>query len=236
MGPSHYQLKPGEFPAENSATYIGGELIACGTCAMCTTGRPSQCDRRPPVTGSGHDGAFARFVVTAAAGVVAVENGVSLRTAALISVAIEAAASGQLVIGGFPSHTATDAIDRIINLYPPEHRRQVQLALAENLRGVVAQVLLLKSGGGGRLAAREVLLNTPAVASVIAEGRTSQLPMAIEGGRMHGMAPLNDALVGLVQSGAVDVREAYRHAADRTGFLELLKRQGIDTSVLERLA
>ena len=160
----------------------------------------------------------------------------SLRTAALISVAIEAAASGQLVIGGFPSHTATDAIDRIINLYPPEHRRQVQLALAENLRGVVAQVLLLKSGGGGRLAAREVLLNTPAVASVIAEGRTSQLPMAIEGGRMHGMAPLNDALVGLVQSGAVDVREAYRHAADRTGFLELLKRQGIDTSVLERLA
>ena len=62
---------------------VGGELIACGTCAMCTAGRPSQCDRRPPVTGSGHDGAFARFVVTAAAGVVAVEDGVSLRTAAL---------------------------------------------------------------------------------------------------------------------------------------------------------
>jgi twitching motility protein PilT len=81
-----------------------------------------------------------------------------------------------------------------------------------------------------------VLLNTPAVASVIAEGRTSQLPMAIEGGRVHGMVPLNDALVGLVQSRAIDVREAYRHAADRTGFLELLKRQGIDTSVLERLA
>ena len=160
----------------------------------------------------------------------------SLRTAALINVAIDAAAAGQLLIGGFPSHTATDAIDRIINLYPAEVRQQVQLALAENLRGVVAQVLLLKSGGGGRLAAREVLLNTPAVASVIAEGRTSQLPMAIEGGRVHGMVPLNDALVGLVQSGAVDVREAYRHAADRTGFLELLKRQGIDTSVLERLA
>ena len=81
-----------------------------------------------------------------------------------------------------------------------------------------------------------MLLNTPAVASVIAEGRTSQLPMAIEGGRVHGMVPLNDALVGLVQSGAVDVREAYRHAADRTGFLALLKRQGIDTSALERLA
>ena len=159
----------------------------------------------------------------------------SLRTAALINVAIEAAAAGQLVIGGFPSHNAAGAIDRIINLYPPEYRRQVQLALAENLRGVVAQVLLRKSGGG-RLAAREVLLNTPAVASVIAEGRTSQLSMAIEGGRMHGMVPLNDALVGLVQSGAVDMREAYRRAADRAGFLALLKRQGLDTSALERLA
>jgi twitching motility protein PilT len=159
----------------------------------------------------------------------------SLRTAALINVALEAAASGQLVIGGFPAHSATATIDRIINLYPPEHRRQVQLALAENLRGVVAQVLLQKSGGG-RLAAREVMLNTPAVASVIAEGRTSQLPLAIEGGRRQGMVPLNDALVGLVQSGSVDVCEAYRHAADRPGFVALLNRMGIDTSSLERLA
>ena len=77
----------------------------------------------------------------------------------------------------------------------PSTRRQVQLALADNLRGVVAQVLLPKTGGG-RVAAREVLLNTPAVASVIAEGKTSQLPMAIEGGRRDGMVPLNDALVG----------------------------------------
>ena len=71
---------------------------------------------------------------------------------------------------------------------------------------------------------------------MIAEGKTSQLPMAIEGGRRYGMVPLNDALVGFVQSGTVDVREAYRRAADRPGFLALLKRQGIDTSVVERLA
>ncbi len=92
----------------------------------------------------------------------------------------------------------------------------MQLSLAHGLRGVVAQVLLKKIGGG-RVAAREVLLNTPAVRSVLAEGKTSQLPLAIEGGRAHGMTPLNDALVGFVQSGAVDVREAYRHAADRPG-------------------
>ena len=159
----------------------------------------------------------------------------SMRTAPLINVALEAAASGQLVIGGFPAHNTTAAVDRIINLYPPENRRQVQLALAENLRGIVAQVLLRKPGGG-RLAAREVLLNTPAVASIIAEGRTSQLPLAIEGGRRQGMMPLNDALVGFVQSGAVDVREAYRRAADRAGFLALLKRMGMDTTPIERMA
>jgi twitching motility protein PilT len=158
-----------------------------------------------------------------------------IRTGLLMNVALEAAASGHLVIGGFSAHNATESIDRIIDLYAPEYARQVQLALADNLRGVVAQVLLPRIGGG-RVAAREVLLNTPAVAGVIAEGKTSQLPMAIEGGRRLGMVPLHDALVGYVQSGVVDVREAYRHVTDRPAFLALLKRQGIDTSVLERLA
>jgi twitching motility protein PilT len=158
-----------------------------------------------------------------------------VRTGALMNLALEAAASGHLVIGGFPAHNATGAVDRIIDLYPPEYRRQVQLSLAQNLRGVVSQVLLRKRGGG-RLAAREVLLNTPAVSSVLAEGRTSQLPLAIEGGRKTGMMPLNDALVGYVQSGAVEVQEAYRRSADRGGFLELLKRQGVDTSAVERFA
>jgi twitching motility protein PilT len=159
----------------------------------------------------------------------------SMRTAPLINVALEAAGSGQLVIGGFPAHNTTAAVDRIINLYPPENRRQMQLALAENLRGIVAQVLLRKTGGG-RLPAREVLLNTPAVAGIIAEGRTSQLPAAIEGGRRQGMLPLNDALAAFVQSGSVDVREAYRRAADRAGFLALLKRLGMDTTAIERMA
>jgi twitching motility protein PilT len=158
-----------------------------------------------------------------------------LRTPGLMNLALDAAASGQLVIGGFPAHNATGAIDRIIDLYPPEYRRQVQLSLAQNLRGVAAQVLLRRITGG-RVAAREVLLNTPAVRSLLAEGKTSQLPLAIEGGRPYGMVPLNDALVGYVQGGVVDVREAYWRAADRAAFLALLKRQGLDTSLIERPA
>ncbi len=158
-----------------------------------------------------------------------------LRTGPLMNVALEAASAGRLVVGGFSAHTAAGAIDRIIDLYAPEYRGQVQLALADCLRGVIVQVLLRKTGGG-RVPAREVLLNTPAVSSLIAEGKTSQLAMAIEGGRRYGMMPINDALVGLVHSGVVDGREAYRRSTDRPGFLAALQRNGIDTSFVERLA
>ena len=158
-----------------------------------------------------------------------------LRTGALVNLALEAAAAGRLVVGGFTAHTATGAVDRVIDLYAPEYHRQVQMALADSLRGVIVQMLLRKVGGG-RLPAREVLLNTPAVSSAIAEGKTSQLPMVIEGGRRYGMMPLNDTLVGLVQNGSVEAREAYRHSADRPSFLAALNRQGLDTSFVERLA
>jgi twitching motility protein PilT len=158
-----------------------------------------------------------------------------LRSAEIVALALEAAQSGRLVIGALTAHTAVEAIDRIVDQTPPERRPKIQLGLAEALRGVVAQVLLRKTAGG-RVAAREVLLNTSAVANLIAEGKTSQLPMALDSGRKHGMVPLNDALVSFVQSGVVDSREAYRQASDRQGFLALLKRQGIDTSFVERLA
>ena len=111
----------------------------------------------------------------------------------------------------------------------------MQTSLAEGLRGVVAQVLLRKVGGG-RVAARELLLNTPPVANLIAEGRIAQIPLALDSGRKHGMVPLNDALVGFVQSGIVDAREAYRKAYERQAFLSVLRREGLDTSFVERLA
>jgi twitching motility protein PilT len=111
----------------------------------------------------------------------------------------------------------------------------VQLAIAGNLRGVISQVLL-KNSVGGRTPAREVLLNTSAVSGILAEGKTASLSTAIEGGRRYGMVPFNDSLMSLVQSGTVDGREAYRHAHDRAGLLAAFRRQGVDTSFLERLA
>jgi twitching motility protein PilT len=158
-----------------------------------------------------------------------------LRSPKVVALALEAMESGHLVIGAMSAHTSTTAIGRIVDQFPHERRDQVQLMLAEGLRGVVSQVLLKKSGGG-RVAAREVLLNTSAIASLIADGRISQLPLALDSGRKHGMVPLNDALAGFVQNGIVDVKEAYRQAFERQAFLAVLRREGVDTSFVERLA
>jgi twitching motility protein PilT len=158
-----------------------------------------------------------------------------LRSAEIVLAAVDAADAGRLVIGSVAAPSTSAAIDRLIEQCPPERRAHVQQALARTLRGVVAQALLRKTGGG-RLAARELLLNTPPVANLIAEGKTHQLPLALDSGRRHGMVPLNDALAAFVQSGATDAREAYRKAFDREGLLNLLKRAGVDTSFVERLA
>src|SRR4029079_9530387 len=158
-----------------------------------------------------------------------------INTTAMLDFAVETAARGHLVIGTCVAHSTTQALDRALGLYPAEKVERTQQALADCLRGVVSQVLPLKAGGG-RIAARGLLLGTPAVRKLIAEGRTSQLDAAMEAGRRHGMASLVDVLAAYVQNGLVDVREAYRHVADRDAFRALLDRRGIDISPIERLA
>ena len=151
-----------------------------------------------------------------------------MRSPEVVRLALEAMEAGHLVIGAVSAHGAATAIGRVLDQAPEERRTQMRLALAEGLRGVVSQVLLRKSSGG-RVAAREVLLNMPSIANLIAEGRISQLPLAIDSGRKHGMVPLNDALAAFVQSGVVDVKEAYRKAFERQAFLAVLRREGVDT-------
>jgi twitching motility protein PilT len=157
-----------------------------------------------------------------------------VRSAEVMAVALDAAESGRLVFGALSAPSTAVALERVVEQFPPERRAFVLTTLAATLRGVVAQVLIRKSGGG-RVAARELLLNTPAVAALVSEGKLFQLPTALESGRKHGCAPLNDALVALVQSGAVSSAEAYRKADDREGLLAQLRREGVDTSFVERL-
>jgi twitching motility protein PilT len=114
-------------------------------------------------------------------------------------------------------------------------RTAVQNAMAESFRGAVAQVLLKKTGGG-LMPAREVLLATSAVGRVIADGQFAQLPVALESGGKYGMLSFTDALLAFVRSSTVDVREAFRKAPDRARLLAALKREGLDTTAVERLA
>lgn len=158
-----------------------------------------------------------------------------MRTPEIVSAALEAAESGRLVFGSVSAPSTVASLDRVIEMFPLDRRAQAQTSLAGALRGVVAQALLRKVRGG-RVAAHEILLNTPAVASLILEGKTFQLPVALDSGRRHGMMPLADALASLVRDGTVHAAEAYRKAPDRDALLAALRREGVDTSFAERLA
>jgi len=153
----------------------------------------------------------------------------------MVPLLLAAASEGLLVIVSLAAPSACDAVQRFIEMTPGEARKDVQAHMAESFRGAVAQVLVKKSGGG-QIAAREILLATAPVTRLIGEGQLAQLPLALEGGRKHGMVSIADALAGFVRSGAVDVREAFRKTPDRAKLLDTLKRDGIDTSAVERLA
>ena len=158
-----------------------------------------------------------------------------LRSPEVVSAVLESAESGRLVVAGLRAPAAAQAVERLINQVPGDERADALLALSTSLRGVVFQALLRKRSGG-RVAARELLLNTPGVAAVLAEGKLFQLGAALESGRKLGSLPLNDTLVSLIRDGFVDPGEAWRKAYDREGLLTLLKREGIDTSFVERFA
>ncbi|MGB4988924.1 MAG: hypothetical protein WBO10_06780 [Pyrinomonadaceae bacterium] len=97
--------------------------------------------------------------------------------------------------------------------------------LSESLKGVIAQTLLPKKGGG-RVAALEVLIITPAISNLIREGKTFQIPSAMQTGKNHGMVMLNEALYKHVESGTVEPMDAYIKAVDKTGFETMLTRGG----------
>lgn len=98
--------------------------------------------------------------------------------------------------------------------------------LSESLKGVIAQTLLPKKGGG-RVAALEILIVTPAISNLIREGKTFQIPSAMQTGKNHGMVMLNDALFEHVQNGTVEPLDAYIKAVDKTGFETMLTRAGL---------
>lgn len=148
-----------------------------------------------------------------------------MRDLETISIAIETAETGHLVFGTLHTTTAASTVDRIIDQFPADRQQQIRVMLSESLRGVIAQTLLPKKGGG-RVAALEILIVTPAISNLIREGKTFQIPSAMQTGKNHGMVMLNDALFELVQKGIVEPKDAYIKAVDKTNFETMLQRGG----------
>jgi len=153
-----------------------------------------------------------------------------LRDLETVAIAIETAETGHLVFGTLHTTTAASTVDRIIDQFPADRQAQIRVMLSESLKGVIAQTLCRKVGGG-RVAALEVLIATTAMSNLIREGKTFQIPSMMQVGKATGMVTLNDALMELVTKKLVEPREAYAKAVDKTGFEGLLKRAGLDAQI-----
>ncbi|MFK7992389.1 MAG: type IV pilus twitching motility protein PilT [Sandaracinaceae bacterium] len=150
-----------------------------------------------------------------------------MRDLETIAIAIETAETGHLVFGTLHTTTAPSTVDRIIDQFPPDRQAQIRTMLSESLKGVIAQVLC-KRKGGGRVAAYEVLIANSAVSNLIREGKTYQLVSTMQTGKAQGMQTLNEHLLHHVKEGLVEPLEAYMKASDKRGFSETLKRAGIN--------
>jgi twitching motility protein PilT len=151
-----------------------------------------------------------------------------LRDLETVAIAIETAETGHLVFGTLHTTTAASTVDRVIDQFPTEQQAQIRIMLSESLKGVIAQNLCRKIGGG-RIAALEVLLINSAISNLIREGKTFQIPSMMQVGRAQGMVALNEALMELVTKKLVEPEEAYLKSVDKAAFEGLLKRANIDT-------
>ncbi|MDD2709823.1 MAG: type IV pilus twitching motility protein PilT [Verrucomicrobiae bacterium] len=145
-----------------------------------------------------------------------------MRDLETVMIAMETAETGHLVFGTLHTTTAYGTVDRLINQFPTDQQPQVRASLAESLKGVIAQTLCKKKGGG-RAAALEILMGSHALSANIREGKVHQIPMLIQTGRKEGMCSLNDSLLDLVSRGVVEPTEAYQKAVSKD---DLIKRMG----------
>jgi twitching motility protein PilT len=137
-----------------------------------------------------------------------------LRDLETTGIAIETAETGHLVFATLHTTTAASTIDRVIDQFPAEQQEQIRQMLAESLKGVVAQNLLKKKGGG-RVAAIEILIVNTAISNLIREGKTFQIASSMQVGAREGMVLLNDDLLRLVSEGQVEPGEAMSKAIDK---------------------
>jgi len=141
-----------------------------------------------------------------------------MRDPETIAAALTCAELGILVFGTLHTNSASKTIDRIINSFPSEQQPQVRTMLSESLQAVIAQQLLRTADGKGRCAANEILTGSSALASMIREGKISQIASLIQTGTASGMQTMDQHLLQLVQDEIITNRAAYEKAMDKTLF------------------
>ncbi len=142
-------------------------------------------------------------------------------------IAIETAETGHLVFGTLHTTTAISTVDRLIDQFPADQQQQIRTMLAGTLKGVVAQNLLKKKGGG-RVAALEVMVVNSAVASLIREAKTNQIMSIMQTAKKEGMTILNEELARFCKDDLVEPEEAWRKAVDKEGFMKALESAGVN--------
>jgi len=144
-----------------------------------------------------------------------------MRDLETIQLTITAAETGHLTFATLHTQDAPSTVDRIIDVFPPHQQTQVRVQLAASLQGVVSQILLPRKDGKGRVAAREIMVMTPAIQNLIREGKTHMIYSAIETGAKYGMMPMDRSLVMLVKQNLVSYEVALAKAHDQESFKKL---------------
>ena len=146
-----------------------------------------------------------------------------MRDLETISNAITAAETGHLVLGTLHTTNAARTIGRILDVFPPSQQDQIRTMVADSLRGIISQQLVPQADGQGRIACMEVLVVTPAIANLIKEDRTFQIPSLMQTGVKLGMQLMDDDIYKLLQQGRITPETALERAYDRSKFTDLAK-------------
>ncbi len=145
-----------------------------------------------------------------------------MRDLETIAATLTAAETGHLVLATLHTPSAPEAVDRIVDVFPSYQQAQVRTQLAMVLAGVIAQRLVLRAIGTGRVAACEIMTGTPAVRNLIREAKTPQMVSVIQAGREHGMQTLEQSLCDLYRNQQITLEEALAHTSDPESLRRLL--------------
>jgi twitching motility protein PilT len=141
-----------------------------------------------------------------------------LRDLETMSIAVTAAEMGILVMATLHTNGAAPTVDRLVNAFPADKQPHVRTMLSTSLRGVVSQQLIPTVDKKGRVAALEILVNTPAVANLIRQGKMDQLENAMQSGNANGMRLMDTAIQALLDSGKISGKEAFNKAINKSKF------------------